>query len=212
MPGLVVFALALGAASVHAGLTAWQTASMSGAVYAGASQMVALELWRSAWTVPALATLALVVATVNARFILMGASLQPWLSGAGGPASALQLFFLTDANWLIGTRYHANGGRDLGVLFGSGFMLWVLWVACTAAGSVAGTLIAEPRRLGLDLVMPIFFSVIAVPLWRGRATLLPWAVAGGVALAVGAVLPGYGFIVAGALAGATAAALTRERR
>jgi tetrahydromethanopterin S-methyltransferase subunit G len=33
---------------------------------------------------------------------------------------ALTLFVLVDASWLIGVRHRAEGGRDLGVLFGAG--------------------------------------------------------------------------------------------
>jgi predicted branched-subunit amino acid permease len=46
-----------------------------------------------------------------------------------------------------------------------------------------------------------------VPLWKGFRPALPWAVAGLVALVVDALLPGYLFILAGALAGAATGAL-----
>ena len=61
---------------------------------------------------------AAVTAIINARMILMGAAIQPWLAGPKA-RSALTLFLLTDANWLIGSSYHAGGGRDVGAL-GSG--------------------------------------------------------------------------------------------
>src|SRR3712207_7392606 len=57
-------------------------------------------------------------------------------------------------------------------------------------------------RSGIDLVMPIFFSAMIVPLWKGVRSAIPWAVAGVVALAVDSMAPGYLFIVVGALAGA----------
>ena len=46
LPGVLVFATAFGAAAVGKGLTLAQAVVMSGLVYGGASQMVALELWR----------------------------------------------------------------------------------------------------------------------------------------------------------------------
>ncbi len=210
LPGLVVYALAFGAASAHRGLTLGEATAMSAVVYAGASQMVSLEIWQSAWNAAALLTIALVTATVNARFALMGASLQPWMRGAPPVRTALGLFFLTDANWIIATRYREEDGRDLGVLFGAGMLSWAVWVAATIPGYLAGSLVAEPRRYALDLVMPVFFAAMAVPLWRGvRASALPWGVAGLVGVAVQALVPGYLFIVAGALAGAVTGALVR---
>jgi predicted branched-subunit amino acid permease len=208
LPGIVVFAAAFGAAAVAKGLSLAQTLSVSAFVFAGASQMVALELWREAWTPSTLLAIVVVTGIVNARMILMGAALQPWLSAEPTSRAAFNLFFLTDASWLIGVRYHAQGGRDVGVLFGAGIALWVVWVVATLPGYWLGALVEEPRRFGLDLVMPIFFAAMLVPLWNGFRPARPWAVAGIVALLVHAWVPGYAFIVAGALAGAAAGALS----
>ena len=212
LPGLVFYCLAFGAAAAHGHLSAFATVSMSAFVYAGAAQMLSLELWRDVWSPGALATVALVTATVNARMILMGASIQPWIRPLPAWLNALTLFFFTDANWLIGTRYHAEGGRDAGVLLGAGLVIWVVWVAATLPGYFAGALIGEPRLYALDLVLPVFFAILVVPLWRGwLRSALPWAVAAAAALAVQAIAPGYAFIVAGALSGALTGALLRDR-
>src|SRR3712207_670926 len=110
----------------------------------------------------------------------------------------------------IGTRYRARGGADLGILFEAGFALWVAWSLATLPGFLAGALVSEPARYGIDLVMPIFFSAMIVPLWKGFRPALPWAVAGITALGVEALAPGYLFIMAGALAGALTGALLKD--
>jgi predicted branched-subunit amino acid permease len=202
LPSIIVFAAAFGSLAAQRGMTWDQALAMSGIVFAGASQMVSIEVWREVWSLPALLEVMAVTAFVNARMILMSASLQPWLKHASGPRQALMLFLLTDANWLLGTRYRSEGGRDLGIYLGSGLILWVVWVAATLPGYLAGALVPEPRRFGLDLLMPIFFSAMLVPLWKGLRPALPWAVAGCVALTAHALAPGYVFIMAGALAGA----------
>src|SRR5688572_5310821 len=99
LPGVIVFASAFGAAAAQKGLTLGQALAMSTFVYAGASQMVALELWRETWSLSTLLGVMAVTATVNARMTLMGASIQPWLAGAPVLQNAVNLFFLTDANW-----------------------------------------------------------------------------------------------------------------
>jgi predicted branched-subunit amino acid permease len=211
LPGVMVFATAFGAAAAQKGMTLTQATAMSALVYAGASQMVALEVWRDAWSWGSILVIATVTAVVNSRMVLMGAAIQPWIAPAPVTRNAVQLFFLTDANWLIGMRYSGAGGRDHGVLLGAGVALWVAWTAATLPGYVAGALVEEPRRWGLDLVMPIFFSAMLVPLWKGPRLAVPWAVAGATALAVQALAPGYAFIVAGALAGMLAGAFVHER-
>jgi predicted branched-subunit amino acid permease len=115
-------------------------------------------------------------------------------------------FFLVDASWIIGMRHRAEGGNDVGVFLGSGVFLWVVWVLATAPGYLAGALIPDPKRFGLDLIMPIFFVMMLVPMWRGARAARPWAIAAAVGVAVHALVPGYLFIVAGALAGAAAGA------
>lgn len=207
LPGLAFFASAFGAAAAQKGLSLDQAVGMSALVYAGVSQLVALEVWREVWSPSALLEIATLTAIINARLILMSASLQPWMAREPVWRSAGNLLFLTDANWLIGTRYRAEGGQDLGVLFGAGFALWLLWVGATVPGFLVGALASDPKRLGLDLLMPIFFVILLVPLWRGRKSVFPWAVAGAVALVARVLVPGYAFIVIGALAGALAGAV-----
>lgn len=202
IPGVVVFAVAFGAAASAKGLSLFEALLMSAAVYAGVAQLVAMELWRPEWSWGAIAGLAVVTATVNARMVLQGASLQPWFAHYPKTVNGLQLFLFTDASWLIGARYHGEGGRDLGVLVGSGLALWVVWVAATAPGFLLGSLVADPRRYGIDLVMPIFFAAMIVPLWRGRRAAVPWVVAGLVALVTARLIEGYAFIIVGSLSGA----------
>lgn len=211
IPGLVVFAVAFGAAASAKGLSLLEAVLMSAVVYAGVSQLVAIELWRPEWSWGAIAGLAVVTATVNARMVLQGASLQPWLASYPKLVNALHLFFFTDANWLIGTRYHAEGGRDLGVLFGAGFVIWLNWILATVPGYLLGSLVADPRTYGIDLVMPIFFASMLVPLWRGRRAAVPWIVAGIVALVTAKLVDGYAFIIVGALTGALVGAFLDDR-
>lgn len=209
VPAVAVFAAAYGAGAVAKGLTFTEALAMSAFVYAGVSQLVALEQWGSV-TAPGVAALLVSTLAVNARMILQGATLQPWMSPLPARGAYPSLFLLTDATWLICARYEAGGGRDFGVFLGSGLFLWALWVGATAPGYLVGALVADPARFGLDLVMPVMFATMGVGLWKGRAETVAWSVAGGVALAVSLSVPGYWFIVAGALAGAGAAALLGE--
>jgi predicted branched-subunit amino acid permease len=207
LPSMFVFASAFGTAAAQKGLGLGETLGISAFVFAGAAQMVAIEIWREVWTPGTLLTLMTVTAVINARLILMGASIQPWLADEPKARIALSAFLLTDANWLISTRYSSEGGRDVGVLIGSGLALWLIWVPGTLPGYLAGALVSDPKRIGLDLILPIFFSAMLVPLWKGWRPARPWAAAAVVALLVHAFVPGYAFIIAGALAGAAAGAL-----
>jgi predicted branched-subunit amino acid permease len=204
VPPTLVFAMALGTVAAQKGVTVFEIALMSAAVFGGAAQLASMEAWNPPLTLSAIITLAMITGVVNMRLLLMTASFRPWLGHLPAWQSYPTLLLTTDASWLIAERYRAEGGNDASVLLGSGILLWIVWVPAVAAGHVIGALISEPQRFALDQVMAIFFVAMLVPLWRGMRKAIPWAVAGAVALAVQALVPGYWYMIAGALAGSIA--------
>lgn len=211
MPVMALFGLAFGAVAAQKGLGLLIATVMSAAMFAGASQFVAAEIWTEPMTLAVIVTLGLVTATVNMRFLLMTASLRPWLGGLPAWQTYPALALLTEPGWLIAMRYHSEGGADASVVLGSGIALWLVWIASTALGYELGALVSDPGRYGLDLVMPVFFTVLLVPLWRGPRRAIPWAAAGAVALIAAELLPGSWYIIAGAIAGSVAGGLLDER-
>ncbi len=204
LPGLLAFGLAVGTTAARKGFGLFDALLMNVLVFAGASQMVAMEIWPDALTLGAIAGVALVAATVNSRMLLMGASLRPWLGALPWWQSYSMLHLITDPSWIVAMRYRAGGGNDAGFFLGGGLLCFAGWNAAAAGGYLLGALVQNPRTFGLDLVMPIFFSIMLVPLWRGVRRGLAWGVAGGVALLVERLVPGFWFILVGALAGALA--------
>jgi predicted branched-subunit amino acid permease len=204
MPGMIAFGLAVGATAARKGFSFVESLAMNLFVYAGMSQLVAMEVWPERLTMAALGALALICATINARMLLISASLRPWL-GAMPPWQIYPALHLTvDPGWLIAMRYRAEGGSDIGVFFGSSALLAFTWMSATSAGYFAGALVSDPRAFGIDLVMPVFFAAMLVPLWRGARRAVAWVIAGAVALMVQQFLGGWWFIVAGAVAGSVA--------
>jgi predicted branched-subunit amino acid permease len=204
LPGMMAFAIAVGATEARKGFAPAEATLMNLLVYGGASQMVAMEAWPERITLAGVAALAMIAATVNARMLLFGAALRPWL----GPLPAWQVYpmlqLTTDPGWIISMRYRAEGGNDAAVFLGGALAVWVAWLAATAVGYLAGALVADPRAIALDLVLPIFFSAMLVPLWRGRQRALAWGIAGAVALATEHLVSGWWFVITGALAGSVA--------
>ena len=206
VPGTVVFAAAYGTLAAQKGLTFGETVLMSALVYGGASQLVALEVWSNPLTLATVLSLAVVTGIVNARFILMGATLRPWFTALPQWQAYAALNGTVDATWLIAVRYRAEGGSDASVFAGAGLALWVVWVTSAIPGYLLGAFIADPKRFGFDLMVPIFFAALFVPLWRGARRAVGWVIAGLVALIVSYLVPGWWFIVIGALSGSIAGA------
>jgi predicted branched-subunit amino acid permease len=207
MPALAVFGAGFGTVAAQKGLTLPETALMSGLMFAGLSQYIAMELWHDAQTMAGLVALVAITATVNMRFALMSASLRPWFGSLPAWQSYPALHLLVEPGWLISMRYRAEGGADASIYLGSGLALWIGWTLATIPGYLLGALVSDPKRFGLDLIMPAFFVAMLVPLWRGPRGALPWGVAGFVALLTVELVGGWWFIVAGALAGCLSAGM-----
>jgi predicted branched-subunit amino acid permease len=202
----IAFGAAFGVAAVQAGVPGWLAVLMSATVFAAASQFLALELWAG----PA-AALLLAVLAVNARHLMLGAAMHPWLASRPPGERHLVAALISDVNWALAMRGYGEGERDLGLLVGSGLLLWAAWVAGTAIGALAGAVLGDPRRLGLDAMLPVFLAVMLVGMWRGRRTAWPWGAAGLVG-SLTVALPGSLHVLAGGLAGGLIGALRRRER
>ena len=211
MPVMGLFAFAFGTFAVQKGLDLSVTTLMSAIMFAGASQFVEAEAWGTSQSLPGILTLVMFTAMVNLRFLLMSASMRPWLGGLPAWQSYPALAVLTEPGWLIGLRYRASGGADAAIVLGGGIAFWLIWVIGTQAGFLFGMFFSDPKRFGIDLVMPLFFIVVLVPLWRGPRRATPWAVAGIVALLAAEFIPGQWYIMAGAIAGCVTGGFIDER-
>ncbi len=206
--GVVPFALVVGILSQGQGLSLAEALLMSATVYAGSAQLVALGHWGVPAPVVAAATAALIV---NLRLALMGPVLGPWLDRVRGWRLWASLFVMADQNWALSVAELQARRWDAGFLFGSGVLMWAVWVVFTGVGYLVGGALRPPPGHPIFFAALAVFVAILVPMWRGRSDAVPWLAAGGTAMAVASLLPGTSWhIVAGALAGA-GAGVARDR-
>ena len=67
-------------------------------------------------------------------------------------------------------RYRAEGaGSDVGFFLGGGIVLYLVWLASTAAGVIFSNWLTNPRAFGIDLLLPIFFATLLIPGLARRA-------------------------------------------
>lgn len=209
-PGTVVFGAAFGTLAAQKGMTLLDATLMSALIFSGMAQFVAMGIWSEPLTLGALVTLSVLTAVANMRYVLMGASLRPWFGSLPAWQSYPPLFLITDSSWLIGIRYRNQNGSDVSVFAGASLALWLFWIVSTLPGYMLGELITDPKRFGVDFVMPAFFAAMLVPLWRGPRAAIPWIVAGAVSLVASWLIPGWWFIVIGALAGSICGAFVDD--
>lgn len=207
---IAAYGLVWGVLAGQAGMSPFEVLAMSGLVFAGASQFVALEMWHPG----ALPIVSIVVATaiVNLRVLLMSATLRPLVAGLSWPKAMGAMFFVSDEQWAMTMVEVRNGRGSVGFLLGAGVSSWVAWVAATLIGRVLGAFIDDPTRYGLDFAFTATFIALLLGMWKGRGDLLPWLVSALVATGTAVLVPGNWSIITGGLAGAATGALLEMRK
>jgi predicted branched-subunit amino acid permease len=163
-PTLIAFGLGVGLLAASKGLSVGEIALMSAWVYAGGAQMATLQVWTEPLPVFALV---LTVLAMNARYILLSASLRPYFGTLPFWQVYPGLAIFGDGNWMLQMREVNEGRRpDAGFLLGSGLVMILPWTASTVAGHLFGQILGDPRRFGIDFLLAAFFAVMSVGFLR----------------------------------------------
>ena len=214
--GAAPFGAIYAVSALAAGLDWSQTLAMSLFVFAGASQFTAVGLF-AAGASPF--TIVLTTLIINGRHALLAASVAPFVRDARPGAKALLAFQLTDESYAIAMRRWLGGDGSLAFQFGSNLSMYVVWQCSTIAGILLGNLIPNPAAYGLDLIFPLTFIGLLVPLLRnpdgrkGERVSMTVALLAAVLTIGGALLlPGSLYLLlAGIVASGVGALLSRGR-
>jgi 4-azaleucine resistance transporter AzlC len=196
---VLLYGAVFGVLAGEAGLTVLEALLMSALVYSGSAQLAALEIGVSAALLP---PLLLAVLLLNARYLLYGAALRPWLRDMTSTQAYATLFFNGDGSWALSMKSYTDGNRDAGFVFGSGVAMYLPWSLGTLVGHLLASWVPDPRALGLDFMLVAFAAAIGVGAWRGRADWWPALAAMLAALLFHRLLPNGWHIVGAGLAGA----------
>lgn len=191
-----------GVLSTSAGMTALEATLLSLFVYSGSAQLALAQSWSPTVS---MAALVLTVLIVNARYVVYGATLRPWLEGLGVARIASCLVVMGDGNWALSLRRFEDGDDDVGFLLGSGLAMFVPWVAGTTLGHVMGQALRDPAVFGLDFMLVAFSAALGMAMWRGQSDL--WNALAALLSAAAFAAMGYqvwAVIAAGLSAGAVA--------
>ena len=157
-----------GAMAVAQGLTIWQAILISASNVTSAGQFAGLTVIAAGATI---AEMILTQLVINSRYALMSLALGQRLSPQVGIGRRLMMaFFNTDEVFALGMA--RGNGLKPSFFVGAGVIAAVGWVAGTAMGAVAGSLLPQEVRMALGVMLYGMFIAIVVPQAREEKPIL----------------------------------------
>lgn len=203
--GIVPFGLIAGVAAVERGMTTLDALALSVGIFAGASQLAAIEVLGGGGSV---VVAIITVLVINLRMVMYSASLAPWLAHEPARRRWLVAYLLTDQAYALSlVRYTDPDAEELPAAdrvwfyLGVAGTLWLTWQLCTVAGALLGGGI--PDAVPLGFAVPLVFLALLPPAVTDRPTVVAATVGAAVATA-GAAWPANLGMLAGALLGIAA--------
>jgi len=197
---VIPFGLVLGVAAAGSVLGSGLGIATSQIIFAGAAQLVTVQLFDDGAAAVIVVVTALVV---NIRHLMYSAALAPYFREFPKRSRLLLPYLLTDQAFALSIlRFERNDDPTYRRWFflGVGVGLWGPWQLATIAGVVAGAQI--PESLGLEFAIPLVFLVLLIPVIQTRPGLAA-AVVGGVVAVAAYEVPFHLGLVIGAVAGIT---------
>ncbi|NLT35225.1 MAG: AzlC family ABC transporter permease [Gaiellales bacterium] len=193
--GYVPIGIAYGILGVSAGVPAWGVIGMSVMVFAGSAQLVGVSLLGAGVTP---LTLLATTLLLNLRHLLYSSALVPKLQKMPKSRLAWLAAELTDETFVMATRAAERRGRlSFPFVAGLNGVSQLSWIAGSTIGALAGSLVGDPARLGLDYALTaMFIGLLALQL-HGRRELVVAGVAAMASLALAVLGVGaWGALVA----------------
>ncbi len=178
--GVLPFAAITGVTMVGSGVAPLPAIAMSWIVFAGASQLAAVDL--IARDAPFLIIL-FTALIINLRFLLYSASIAPHLGEARNPLKWLSAYLLTDQAYAVAISRFSEGRKAVNkpwFYLGCASAMWVVWQIGTILGVFLG--LRVPESWSLDFAIPLTFLAILIPNMKGAASWAAGASAGGIAV------------------------------
>ena len=165
--GALPFGMVAGVSAVTAGLTAGQGIAFSLFVFAGASQLAALQLISQG---AGMGVVLFTVAVINLRHLMYSASLYPHFRPYSRWWRLFLPFFMADQPYalsIIQMEAEPEMPHKNWFFLGMGMSLWLMWTASTAVGVFIGAQL--PPEWALDFIVPLVFLVLIFPAIKDKA-------------------------------------------
>ncbi len=164
--GVIPFGAVMGTVFFNAKISFVKAMTMNVLVYAGASQLAAVELMDKH---AALIVVVLTGLVINLRFLLYSAGLAVELQGASWGTKLLCAHTLTDQSYAVMLAHHDEFKKKSDAIefyLGTAVCMLLVWHASVVAGYVFGNF--APASWNLDFAVPLSFLALVIPTLKNK--------------------------------------------
>ncbi len=209
-PGVIPFAAVMGTVCADAHLSFFQSVAMNVILYAGASQLAAVDLMTKHSPVSVVVATGLII---NLRFLLYSAAFSPVVQHARTHVKLASAFFLTDQNYAVMCAHEnrlRNNREMIEFYFGSVLCITVVWQSSMIAGYIFGNF--APASWSLDYAVPLSFITLMIPTLKNAKYVAVALFSSVVAILLKPIPYNLGLIVTALLAIALGVLLSRKKQ
>lgn len=168
--GVIPFGLIMGTVASEAGLSLFETVALNTFVYAGASQLAAIELMNQ--NTP-LFVVVLTGLVINLRFLMYSTAMAPLVVGVSPLKKIGLAYVITDQSYAVSLEAFERYSRPQDKLIfylGASSLMTFVWQVSTIVGAIFGNI--APDSLSLDFAVPLAFASIIIPGLKSKPLVL----------------------------------------
>lgn len=189
---VAIYGFVYGVLGSKAGLSAVEVAAMSLIVFAGASQIAAVQMI-ALGSNPF--SIIITVLIINLRHLLLSASISPYLKEVSTKMKMVNSFFMTDESYAVTYNHFQKNKASSEYFLGSGLNIYLLWGLSGVLGCIFGGVLPNQINFIFDFAFIAAFIGILVPMIKSFPEVFT-VIASGIISVIGyKYIPGKWYII-----------------
>jgi 4-azaleucine resistance transporter AzlC len=207
-----IYGVVYGVLAGKAGLTVFEAAAMSAFIFAGASQIAAVQMI-ALGSNPI--SIILTVFIINLRHYLLAASISPYIKESSTKMKMVNAFFMTDESYAV-TYSNFQKSKPSNMFFlGSGLNIYIFWGGAGILGYLFGNIIPSNLNYIFDFAFIAAFLGMLVPMVKDFPVIVTVFISAIISILGSIYLPGKFYIliagVGASFAGYAASVATKRK-
>lgn len=206
--GIIPFGLVMGTVCSGVGLNLLESVGLNFIVFAGASQLAALDLMTQ--NVPSFVVIVSGL-IINLRFILYSASFSQLIKGRSWAEKIVGSYLLTDQSYAVlaaNEKRFTNKKESLLFYIGASLCMITAWHLSVVFGVIFGNF--APKALSLDFAIPLSFMALIIPTLKNKNYFYVAVVSGVLSVFLKPMPFNLGLLTSGAIALTLGTVLSRR--